>query len=394
MTELGELLELLHRSRRGFQTFHGRYRLWRHEELHHEAFRAAAEAIEADGGTGYAVLIAEGEKPRPSTVEGEWRIWLERPYRIREEFDGEDFGAPLGVKVGRRWWSYDRWNGAITNEGQEEVGSGVGEAFSGWLEPASVLGLLEFEPLGEGEVASRRTLNARAIRATPGIAVDHDAWELDRLGVDAEEYELALDAERGVILRLEARHRGQPFFIGEARTVEFDQPLAEEIFVFRAPEGEEVRALEHQGPAFDLPIEEVVERAPFAVFVPARVPRDWELSAGFMQARERPPMPALAVLHYRSADGTASVQISEHAASAGDPDDDVFDAEDAPTVEHIERDGATMEVRGRTSEWPQSVLRTVREGTEISMYSDQLSGDALVDLAMNLEPARGQPPQF
>jgi outer membrane lipoprotein-sorting protein len=394
MTELGELLELLHRSRRGFQTFHGRYRLWRHEKLNAEAFEAAVEAEKEREGGAVAVLPLGGKEPTSSTVQGEWRIWLERPDRIREEFDSEDFGAPLVVQVGKRWWSYDRWNGAITNEGEEEVGGGAGEQFSGWLEPASVLGLLEFEPLGEGEVAGRRTLNARAIRATPGIAVDHDAWGLHRLGVDAEQYELALDAERGVILRLEARHRGQPFFIGEARTVEFDQPLAEEIFVFRAPEGEEVRPFEHEGPAFDLPIEEVVERAPFAVFVPARVPRDWELSAGFMEARERPPMPALAVLHYRSADGTASVQISEHAAGAGDPDDDLFEAEDAPSVEHIERDGATMEVRGRTLEWPQSVLKTVREGTEISMYSNQLSGDALVDLAVNLVPARDQPPRF
>jgi outer membrane lipoprotein-sorting protein len=394
MTELGELLELLHRSRRGFQTFHGRYRLWRHEKLNAEAFEAAVEAEKEREGGAVAVLRLGGKEPPSSTVEGEWRIWLERPDKIREEFDSEDFGAPLVVQVGKRWWSFDRWNGAITNEGEEDVGGGAGEQFSGWLEPASVLGLLEFEALGEGEVAGRRTLNARAIRATPGIAVDHDAWGLHRLGVDAEQYELALDAERGVILRLEARHRGQPFFIGEARTVEFDQPLAEEIFVFRAPEGEEVRPFEHEGPAFDLPIEEVVERAPFAVFVPARVPRDWEFSAGFMQARERPPMPALAVLHYRSADGTASVQISEHAAGAGDPDDDVFEAEDAPPVEHIERDGLTIEVRGRTSEWSQSVLKTVREGTEISMYSDQLSGDFLVDLAVNLVPARDQPPRL
>jgi hypothetical protein len=53
-----------------------------------------------------------------------------------------------------------------------------------------------------------------------------------------------------------------------------------------------------------------------------------------------------------------------------------------------------MEVRGRTTEWRQSTLTVIRNGTEVSMLSDDLAGEALVELAANLVPARSEPPRF
>jgi outer membrane lipoprotein-sorting protein len=394
VSQLGDLLEVVHSSRRSFKTFRGHYRLWRDERLAQEAFLAAAEAAKARGGSSVTIIsTGPGEEPAPTITEAEWRIWLERPDRVREEFDGQGFGCPLAVRVGSRWWAYDRWNGAITNEGEEGVGSGVGDTFGAWLEPASILGLLELEPLGDGKVAARQAITARATRPTAGMSDEDDLeWSLHRLGVSAEEYELAIDSERGVILRLEARHGGEPYFVGEAESVAFDEPIAAETFVFTPPEGEEVRPLEPVTPEFNQPIEAVVQRAPFAVYVPARVPWDWEFRAIFVDAQERPPQPASVVLHYGSEDGTASVTISEHAE--GTTENDEASSESAPPLERIERNGVTIEVRRRTAEWPQSSLSVVRDGTEISMFSDDLAADVLIELAANLVPARAEPPRL
>lgn len=205
VSELGDLLELLHGSRGGFRTFRGRYRLWRDEAAYEEAFRAAAEAAEEESSTVLFATAAPGGEVHPPARETEWRIWLEPPDRVREEFDDDSFGSPVAVAVGNRWWMYDRWNGAITNEGEEHVESDVGDTYSAWFAPASILGSLKFEPRGGGEVAGRPTVNARAVRPRPINWDDDDVdWGPAGLGIEAEEYELALDVERGVILRLEA----------------------------------------------------------------------------------------------------------------------------------------------------------------------------------------------
>jgi hypothetical protein len=103
VSQLGDLLEVVHNSRRSFRTFRGRYRLWRDERLAQEAFLAAAEAAKARGGSSVAIIsTGPGDEPAPAFSESEWRIWLQRPDRVREEFDDEGFGCPLAVRVGSR----------------------------------------------------------------------------------------------------------------------------------------------------------------------------------------------------------------------------------------------------------------------------------------------------
>ncbi len=390
MSELGDLLELLHDSRESFGTFRGRYRLWSQSELAQEAFAASMDAAGERGHT-VAMILGEGEEERASPVsEGEWRIWFQRPDRVREEVVGEGFGIPLGVRVGQRWWTFDEWSGATTNEGNEEVSANVGETFGGWFEPAAILGLLEFEALGSCEIAGRGALSARATRPAGGLSEDGlDSWSLHRLGAEAREYLLALDAERGVILRLEARHEGEPFFLAEALEVAFDEAFDDETFVFTPPAGEELRPVEIGDPGLNLSFDEAAARASCPVFLPARVPSDWRLSVTFVEARERPPSPSYLGLHYRSEDATASVQISQSPAGIEDEWDPV--SESAPKSEQLVRDGLAMKVRGRTAEWPQSTLTMTREGTRIHLLSDDLGAEALVELAATLTPAREVP---
>lgn len=129
------------------------------------------------------------------------------------------------------------------------------------------------------------------------------------------------------------------------------------------------------------------------MFVPARIPEAWRFDAIYLEAQDRPPQPESVSLLYDAEDGTASVSIVEHAVGAIDEDDEPA-PEHAPPVERIERNGVTMEVRGRTTEWRQSTLTLIRDGTTISMYSEHLAGETLVELAARLVPARSEPPRF
>lgn len=250
VSQLGELLEVIHNSRDRWRTFRGEYRLWRDRQLSHEAF---TEMAERSGATTYGALVVSSKAepdPEPPQSEGRWRIWVERPDSIREEYEGRDWGPRTTVKVGEGWWTFDEHWGARSNEGSEEVSTSVAQ-FSGWLEPAKLLGSLRFEPLGPATVAGRAALQtvARPPERSP-LDDDRFDWELHRLGAEAEEYELAVDLETGTLLRVEARFRGEPFLIGEAEVVAFDEELPPQTFVFTPPKGEEIQPLDFERPSF------------------------------------------------------------------------------------------------------------------------------------------------
>jgi hypothetical protein len=56
------------------------------------------------------------------------------------------------------------------------------------------------------------------------------AFVLHGLGTGADRYELAIDRERGVILRAEAQLEGYPFRVVEVKSAIFDQPIEPRVF--------------------------------------------------------------------------------------------------------------------------------------------------------------------
>jgi hypothetical protein len=141
------------------------------------------------------------------------------------------------------------------------------------LEPARLLDLLRFEPLGPATVAGRPALRVRALKQDKTMLDGDDpGWELHGLGAEAEEYELAVDLETGILLRVEARFDGEPFLIGEAQAVAFDEELPPSIFAFTPPEGKEVQQLDFDRPRFNQTIYEAASEAPFTVFILPSIP--------------------------------------------------------------------------------------------------------------------------
>jgi outer membrane lipoprotein-sorting protein len=380
VASLGDLLELLHGAYDRFETVRLAARNWQHVAGSRRAFeRFAAES----GGTRFgAVKVGE---PESETREGIVRLWFEKPLRVREEREGDLGGAVLGIRDGERWWMYSPDFGARSNEDDLEVGSGVGQQYEHFLDPSPLIPALAFELSDETEVAGRRALQ---VLARPRGHEPDTRHTLFRLAAGADEYELAVDGERGVLLRAIARWDGEPFSLHDVTEIAFDEPFAAETFVFVHPPGEVVRAARGSSPS-PLTIEEAVVAAPFQMFVPRVIGPGWRMTVHFFAGEERPASPPTVTMHYSRDDASHQLNITQTAIDARDP----FDGFDWDEFDRGNERWRTWKPVRDSDTMPRRV-QVEREGTRITIASSDLDLDRLIDLADMLVPAPTEPPSF
>jgi outer membrane lipoprotein-sorting protein len=377
VSELGDLLALMHGARGHVSTVRATVRQWNHLARTHEAMSRRGTVVT------YGPVVEQVEN------EDVVRVWLEPPERAREERNGEAYA----VRRGRLWWSYDPRNGARSNEDRPEMGTGgTGEEVWWLVDPAPIIGLLDYDGFARGQHAGRETISVRAV---PRALGDGEGWPLMRLsGEGADELLLEVDAEHGALLRIEARLGGQPYAIYEVLEVAFGERFADDVFEFTPPAGEEVRPIGEEIHVLrDLTIEQAVGRAPFTVWIPAVLPAGWETEVAFAAENDRPPMAPAVHLHYRARNGTHSVHVAELPADrAGEHDE--YEPAGAGPWQPVERNGRVMEIRDPAESWQPAQLRVELDGTRIVMHSNDLAAGALADLAADLVPAPSEPPEL
>src|SRR5262249_1515568 len=131
-------------------------------------------------------------------------------------------------------------------------------AWKSLLDPADWIPALTFEPRGSTETAGRAALVVAATtreQSWPG----HTPFALQETR-GAEEYELLVDGERGVLLRTAALLDGEAFWTAEFEELAFDEEFRAELFVFEPPSGVEVRPLQSRMPE-RLTVAEAASRA-------------------------------------------------------------------------------------------------------------------------------------
>ena len=364
--ELGDLLELLHGARSRVRTVRGTVRVWRDAER----FQAA---IDRTGAASFAPLGGS----QPAEFESRTRVWLAAPDHVRAEHEGTD-GTRVGVQRGRTWWQYDEVNGAISNENDPSTEAGVGEEIRPLLDAGALTGLLDFERLGPGVRGGREAIRVRGVPRTLGR---HEPWALIGIGaVGADELLLDVDAERGILLRVEARRDGEPFSIVELLEVTFDEAFPEETFVFTPPPGVQVRStLEHGPVAFDLTVEQAAAAAPVVLWVPAE---DWEVVVAYARMEDEPPMAPQVHLQYVG----AGVRIAQSPASHPDAMSGfVFDG--AGPWREVERRGRRIEIQEHADDRRPAQVRLDLEGTRVVIPSAVFGAEALADVAAGLRRA-------
>ena len=154
---------------------------------------------------------------------------------------------------------------------------------------------------------------AQSVRAVPRTGAEGATAIVFGLGPGADELELAVDAERGALLRVNARLRGEPFRRLEVTEITFG-PIPAESTEPALPPG--VVASGWLRPE-RLPLHELQRAAPFRVLAPARIPDGWRLVESlFTTARAHPAIEAEVSLVYASPDGAYTVVVGQRAASA------------------------------------------------------------------------------
>jgi hypothetical protein len=372
--DLADLLVLLHDAHRHAESVRATIRTWRRPREELAALRQ----------TGTTVYAAIGGPPPEETAET-LRLWLQPPDRVREER-----GTWTSVRRGDLWWTVDADGDAVTNEDDPEVGGGVGEEARWLLDPAGLMGALVLTPLGRGEVAGRPTLRARGV-PRPSDDPERVVWTLGIGGAD--EYELDLDAERGALLRVEARAGGAPFLVHEVTEIAFGERFDPAVFELEPPPGERFRGVRDDFPRTmrHLPIERVAALAPFTVWTPARVPPDWELEATFAPGSERRGMAPAVFLHYAAPDASHQLMIQQSPAEHPGEHPEYDHADPGPWIA-TERDGRRLQVREPAEDWQPAQVRLELDGTRILVHSRNLDAAWLTDLAAALVPAPTAPP--
>lgn len=358
MSERGELLELLHGARHRYRTVRLAFRTRHNRELGLRALARYEPEMLEDWDSESADLE---ELPETAT-----RLWFEPPGRVREEHQGGG-GSRTAIRDGAHWWVYDDRGGAYSNEDEPDVDTEVGETGLQLLDPAPFISALALEPEGRVRVAGREAILAR------GRPRHQDRRAVGfRLELLADEVELAVDAERGVILRRRDLVDEESAMVIEVEEIAFDEDFPAETF---APlPGVEITP--QQG-AREVDPEDVAELATFPVLLPRGLGSDWVVSASYFPGRPDREEEYVAL---EIANGAAyRVVVLESREGELGWDDFAW--------ESVERGGQRFEIARPSETSDEGAVRFERAGTLVLLRSSSLDADTLLELAGLLEPA-------
>ncbi len=177
------------------------------------------------------------------------RAWHADKYRWRMETDLPGGGVNISVVNGLRRWPIGGPPGSGLWQ-EHRVGGGSREDDPRWFDLATdhywtFYALLTDEICGISGVLRPLDLTVEG----PVVWVGREAWRLvgvpgeewdwgwdpDPLSWGADEYEVVVDAERGVLLRCASRLRGEDFDALEVEEIHFDEQLGGEVFDSRQP---------------------------------------------------------------------------------------------------------------------------------------------------------------
>ena len=339
-------------------------REWTQVEISAHAFHATRPP-----GQG-AVSTRAPECGVPDELDTTIRFWGDAEGRFREERESFTMvGDTVSV------WSWSPELGAIVHEQRGPMETSSYEL----LNPVTILAAFDVEPLGAGSVAGRPTRRVRMLPRSEAARMHH-------LGLGADEIALDVDAERCVLLRVEARYAGDPFRVLEVVEASFDERLPDDTFVFVPPPGEEIKTLE-EAYRFDyLPVEELAARASFTVWVPSGLDARWRVLAIHRPANERARTPESAhLLFHDDALHNFSVEQAAERMLAWRTDE--------PRI--VEQSGAELRVLEGTRPGPPTEVHLELGGTHLRISSDTLDAERLVAVAGSLVAAPvEQPPIF
>jgi len=246
--ESEDVLELVRSASERYESVRAALR-YRGDGRVHKEIRERIGRSEA-GRRAFRISPEEASKPirhpEPDSPFG-WRCraWHEDQYHWRMETELPDGGVEIAASTGRRRLPIGGppGSGLVWNR---RVGAGLRKDDPRWFRLAldhywtfyplltdeicgisSELGCLDLTVEGSVSWAGR---DAVRLVGVPGAEWE---WDPDPLSWGADEYEVIVDAERGVLLRVASRLDGKDFDALEAEEIYFDERFPEDVFTSR-----------------------------------------------------------------------------------------------------------------------------------------------------------------
>jgi hypothetical protein len=219
MSDLGDLLELIHNAHAHVGTLEAEYREWTKP-------RPSLDLSVARGELGELKVSWREAGPFPRTLATTRRVWVRAPGHVRVEVVYGRQLVRIGVRDGSGWLRWDRTHGAMRGDlseyedGQSMVAPPL--LFPPLIEPARLLAALSFEPAGKSKRLGRDVLVAHArprYTSSP-----------------AERLELEFDAEHGTIVRRTTLEGDEPVSETEAVAVRYGSPIEPNRFELSLPD--------------------------------------------------------------------------------------------------------------------------------------------------------------
>lgn len=353
-----------------FRTLIATHRLWR--DLEAERARSQAQSEQARLPQAARRELPWGP-PRlhglldwSGTRESRRHLLVQPPDRVRLEDDRSLLVADQG-----HWWQLrreGRWP-AMHGEGQQTVtGKLELEGVAFLLAPSWFSTRPDLAFAGRDRCSGRESLRVRSSPSTTAQVFPGVGW-----GSFSPEYELWIDAERGVLLRAIQRWQGRDFQIAELLDPTFDIELAKDAFAVRSDEGRQFMSWDDAFPAPLMSLEDVRARAEFPVYAPAELPPE----AGTLQHASLIVPTRNVGLAWRDREGIWQVRLMQE--GEGFEEGEI----DPAAYEVIEREGRQMFVfEGPDAAW-HSV--TIQQPEARISVSSRLGREATIRLGLALQ---------
>ena len=246
--ELGDLLELLYTAHNRFFSIQVTWQYGYRVDIMNEALEKWAAQYPPGSVSALKSKSAQGTQ-NENEMKIRWRVWWQKPSCWRDEDQIEGQGTTTRIFCEGRWWSFNSASRKLyTNVVPQEKSphlrihdskSPTGARFTHLedvinevplLDPSFLLASHDLQPMESTVYAEQDAVRVRAVfRKGKDVARDPFFWGA------ADEYELLVAKEQGILLRYAAKLRGQEFAIASVDHVVFDEPIPESVFSFTPP---------------------------------------------------------------------------------------------------------------------------------------------------------------